>query len=73
MSMKLNLRKKTKVTDYKRSKINKNYILYPSPASLTWSPHGMLCLTENKVGIVSIPIVGNMHSYRNIIEAPYKF
>lgn len=33
----------------------------------------MLCLTENKVGVVSKPIVGNIYSYRNLIEAPYKF
>lgn len=71
--MKLNQKKKAKEVEFKRYTINKNYMLYPCPASITWSPHGMLCLTENKVGTVSKPIVGNIYSYRNLIEAPYKF
>ncbi len=66
--MKLNERKKTKENvEIKRSQINPNYMLYPCPASVTWSPHGMLCLSENKVGGISKPVQGNIFSYRHLI------
>lgn len=45
-------------------------MLYPCPASITWNPHGLLCLSENKVSNYLKPIIGSIHSYRNLVEAP---
>ena len=55
-----------------KNKVNQDYIMYQAPVSLSWSPHGFLCLTENKLPNLEKPILGKPKKLKASLENPQK-